>query len=290
MKLARFGDIRTASRSLRHNSNVLAVTGAAGDYDGGKIPVAEAVEKLTLAGVLAIVHTSPSHTEDTPRWRVICPFSTELSPERHAKMVSRINGLLGGILAGESWTLSQAYYYGGVRANPSHEVHLVDGTPIDLIDELEASETGKPNASTPAAQPRLEDAPATPSTATGNSYGRAALSRACRAIRAAPDGAKHPTINREAFGIGQRVGAGDLDEAEAFADLAEALETLAPFCKSFPAAQATLRRAFEAGKANPGEFACANPDRGTRRQADAGGAGEGAIPSVAGRRGRPGAA
>ena len=148
LKLATFGEVRTDKNSLRHDSNVLGITGIEADYDAEKISVAEAVEKLEKAGILAMVYTSPSHTKDTPRWRVICPFSTELPPERREKMMGRLNGLFGGIFSNELWTLSQAYYYGSVKGNPSHVVELIDGTPIDEHDELDAIWTGKPNTST----------------------------------------------------------------------------------------------------------------------------------------------
>ncbi len=147
LKLARFGDIRTDKNSLRHDGNVLAITGIEADYDAERMPVAAAVEKLEKAGILSMVYTSPSHTEDTPRWRVLCPTSTELPPDRRAKLMGRLNGLFDGIFSGESWTLSQAYYFGSVNHAPSHVVELIDGTPIDDHDELDAIWTGKPNTS-----------------------------------------------------------------------------------------------------------------------------------------------
>jgi predicted P-loop ATPase len=144
IKLARFGDERTDEGSLRHNANVLAITGIEADYDGEIVPMEEAVEKLEKAGIKAMVYTSPSHTDGTPRWRVLCPTSTELPPERRAHLVGRLNGLLGGILSGESFTLSQSYYLGSVNSNPSHRAELVDGQPIDLCDELDETWIGKP--------------------------------------------------------------------------------------------------------------------------------------------------
>ena len=148
LKLARFGDIRTDKNSLRHDGNVLAITGIEADYDAERMPVAEAVEKLEKAGILGMIYTSPSHTEDAPRWRVLCPTSTELPPDRREKLMGRLNGLFGGILASESWTLSQAYYFGSVNHNPSHVVELIDGTPIDEHDDLDAIWTGKPATTT----------------------------------------------------------------------------------------------------------------------------------------------
>jgi hypothetical protein len=51
-----------------------------------------------------------------------------------------------------------------------------------------------------------------------NAYVRAALSRACAAIRAAQNGAQETTLHREAYSIGGLIGL-DLAESEAFAVL-----------------------------------------------------------------------
>jgi hypothetical protein len=53
---------------------------------------------------------------------------------------------LGGVLASESWTLSQAYYYGAVEDRPDPQVEIVDGTAtLDRCDELDETAIGKPN-------------------------------------------------------------------------------------------------------------------------------------------------
>jgi len=145
LKAATFGDIRTDKGCLRHDDNVLAVTGVEADYDAGGVPFADALEIATKAGILAVVYTSPSHTEAAPRWRVVCPFSHPLPPADRARMLARLNGLYRGLFAGESWTLSQSYYFGCVDHNPAHRVELIDGTPIDLHDDLDRIAIGKPN-------------------------------------------------------------------------------------------------------------------------------------------------
>jgi putative DNA primase/helicase len=145
LKLARFGEERTEKGSLRHDANVLAISGIEADYDGEQISLAEAVERLTKADLLALAYTSPSHTEAAPRWRVLCPLSEELPPDRRIHLLGRLNGVFDGALSGESWTLSQSYYFGSVRNNPAHQVALVEGTPIDQLDELDELWRGKPN-------------------------------------------------------------------------------------------------------------------------------------------------
>jgi hypothetical protein len=164
LKFARFGDRpnpTTTSGSLRWDGNVLGLSGVVVDYDASVISPEDAAERLDKAGVDAIVYTSPSHTDDKPRWRACCPFSSELSPDQHYYMVARINGLFGGALASESFTLSQSYFYGSVNGNPAHRSIVVDGTAtLDKCDELDKIAIGKPNGNgqhhTPAADPEAD--------------------------------------------------------------------------------------------------------------------------------------
>jgi hypothetical protein len=146
LKLARFGNSKTDKGSLRHDRNVIVVTGIEADYDGEVMSFDEAVEILDKAGIHAVIYTSPSHLLEKPRWRVLCPFLRELPPAERAHMIGRLNGLFGGIFSAESWTLSQAYYYGSVNGNSDHRVETVDGTQfIDQCDELDEIWIGKPD-------------------------------------------------------------------------------------------------------------------------------------------------
>jgi KaiC/GvpD/RAD55 family RecA-like ATPase len=146
LKFATFGDKRTVKKSLRHDANVVSVYGLEADYDAGVLSFADAVETLTKAGILALIYTSPRHTPHQPRWRVLCPFSAPYPPEKRAPFLGRLNGLFGGVFAVESWTLSQAYYFGRVGDNPAHACEIIDGQPIDLHDDLDEIWMGKPNS------------------------------------------------------------------------------------------------------------------------------------------------
>ena len=46
LKLATFGDVRSDKRSLRHDANVIAVTGIEADYDLGQMPFEAAHDLL----------------------------------------------------------------------------------------------------------------------------------------------------------------------------------------------------------------------------------------------------
>jgi hypothetical protein len=119
IKLARFGSTKSEKGSLRHDANVLAVSGLEGDHDAGKMQLEEAAARLQDANLEAVLYTSPSHTPAAPRWRVLLPLSRECAPEARAPMVKAVDAVLGNnVLAAESYTLSQSYYIGQVRGAP----------------------------------------------------------------------------------------------------------------------------------------------------------------------------
>ena len=135
-KLAIFGDDPTAKGSLRHDANPQAVEGVEGDYDAGAVTVDEAAARLETAGVAALIYTTPSHRPEAPRWRVLAPLSATVTPSERAALTARLNGALSGILAPESFTPSQAYYFGALGDGAAHEVRLVEGAALDTLDGL----------------------------------------------------------------------------------------------------------------------------------------------------------
>jgi hypothetical protein len=145
IKFALFGGRRTEKRCLRHDGNVVGITGIEGDYDGGEISFARAVEIAENAGLSAIIYTSPSYTVAEPRWRVLCPLSAELPPSERDRLMGRLGGLYDGAFAAESWALSQAYFVGRTTNGPTPLVAIISGKCIDQIDDLDATAIGKPN-------------------------------------------------------------------------------------------------------------------------------------------------
>lgn len=79
-------------------------------------------------------------------------------------------------------------------------------------------------------------------------YVEGALRRAAEAVRLAPEGAKHDTLYRQAYGLGTLVGAGVLDEALAEQVLSDAIAGRA---KSERAAVDTIRRNIARGRRCP---------------------------------------
>ena len=143
LKAAKFGTTPTKKKCLRHNANVLAISGAVGEHDDETMSFGEAIKRLRSAMVTALVYTSPSHTEARPRWRVVAPTSHDLPPTEHAKQMARINGVLGGALSPESFTLSQAYYFGKIGNNPDHRCEYTIGEYLDQRDDLDVDAIGK---------------------------------------------------------------------------------------------------------------------------------------------------
>lgn len=149
IKLATFGDVTTAKGALRHDPNVIEVTGVEGDYDAEQLQPEDAVTRLERAGIRACVYSSPSSRPDAPRWRVLAPLSRPYPPEARAALLARVNGALGGALADESFTLSQSYYYGRVTGAPDFRVLVTfddpdEGACVDELDELDSIAIGRP--------------------------------------------------------------------------------------------------------------------------------------------------
>lgn len=128
-----FGDRRTAAGSFRSDDNAVSIDAAIGDYDGGELSVADAQAILSYVGIKAIIYTSASHTEDCPRWRVIAPLSVAYYPAAYREFVGRTNAALGGILARESFTLSQSYYFRRVTG-AAYECVVSEGQCVDLVE------------------------------------------------------------------------------------------------------------------------------------------------------------
>lgn len=173
IKLATFGDLRTDDGCLRHDRNLVEIHGIEGDYDQGEMTPAQAIALLEQAQIRACVYTSPSHTQERPRWRVLAPLSHTVSPLHRDRYLARVNGVLGGILAGESFTASQSYFFGSVVGADYQLLVTFDdpdeGLCVDELDELDQVAIGRR---------RSEREPGAPSNSIASRY--AELGRALR--------------------------------------------------------------------------------------------------------------
>ena len=137
-KLGIFGAQPNHKGCYRTDENLISISGIESDYDAEEMSPETAAAILREEGVAALIYASPSHTPEKPRWRVLCPCSTQMEPSHRASLVARLNGLLGGVLAGESFTQSQSYYYGKVSGSTDRETILLEGRYIDQCANLDA--------------------------------------------------------------------------------------------------------------------------------------------------------
>jgi hypothetical protein len=142
LKLATFGTAKTKKGSIRHDANVLRVYGIEADYDAEVMSIDEAAKKLDTLGIEALFYTSasnrlvaPPRSRGGPRWRVLVPLAQPIAPGLRRHYVGILNAAFCGALARESFTLSQAYYFGRV-SNVPYETRRVHGIPIDEVQGL----------------------------------------------------------------------------------------------------------------------------------------------------------
>lgn len=138
----------TFSGDVRLNENAEAIYGIEGDYDAGEMPIKEAIDRLTEAGIEAVVYPTHSWSPRKPKWRVLAPLSHPLCAvdydgwqglaEARNRLLARLNGVLDGGLAGESAKIAQCYFVGWVKGGHQLTHTRIEGQTIDdlpLLDE-----------------------------------------------------------------------------------------------------------------------------------------------------------
>lgn len=136
VSLAEYGDEMSQAACLRHAANVRRIFGVELDYDGEQMPIEEAAALVQRANLEAVLYTSPSHTPQRPRWRILLPLGDPETPEKRAEFVGRANRIIGGTASRESFTLSQSFYIGRVRG-AEYVVIPTHGRTLDLASEIE---------------------------------------------------------------------------------------------------------------------------------------------------------
>ena len=216
IKLATFGGQRTTRGSLRSNANVERVTGVEADYDAGQLGIEGAGALLRAAGIAAVLYTSPSHMPDFPRWRVLCPLARPHAPEDRAELVARLNGALGGVLAVESFTLSQTFYIGQTTGATAPATLTVPGEPLDELPGLAPTFPARRAAEPiplPAPLPGQEP----------DTYVRAAREKAFAAFDTSDN--RHHTLLAVTAALAPMVLSGHLDRDELVVDIQAAMST-----------------------------------------------------------------
>ena len=88
LKLGKFGNLPSDVGSLKHGPNMLSVHGIEIDYDdmdGRHLTLADAIGRCEAAGIAALGYTSPSHTPESPHWRLLAPLSRPVPPDERTR-------------------------------------------------------------------------------------------------------------------------------------------------------------------------------------------------------------
>ncbi len=162
ISLVDFGENKSKSGSYRHDANAIAVDGVIGDYDDGLVHLEDALEMLEANDIIAVLYPTPSHSLNKPRWRVVAPTSKTYPTTEHKRLTECLNRVLGGVLAKESYTLSQSYYFGDVGTN-EYKVIKTKGTKyidqLELVDEQVPKKVKKTELETSSVSSELFLAP-----------------------------------------------------------------------------------------------------------------------------------
>ena len=96
----------------------------------------DAVAQLSNTGLRGLIYTSPSYSIERPRWRILLPTSCELSPKEHEGLARSAASLFTTTFGKESFTLSQAFFYGSADKIETSGGEMADGTPVmvEIVD------------------------------------------------------------------------------------------------------------------------------------------------------------
>jgi hypothetical protein len=192
IKLAWFGDIPSAKNCLRYDQNVQLISGIECDIDGKGTGIEDAARKLS--GLRALLYSTPSSTPAKPHYRVLCPLSGAYSGppdvlrDLRARLVARVNHMLGGIVADESFVLSQSYYFGNVEGRPPIEIIVSEPKiPIDWVDEcgvlFKSSSREPPKKREPQKPAKKREPQGAPEGLIENDHNPVLLAEAARRVR-----------------------------------------------------------------------------------------------------------
>ncbi|MCA1742756.1 MAG: AAA family ATPase [Desulfonatronovibrio sp.] len=126
IKFAKFGSTPTKKGCLRYNANVEYCSGWEADLDNGQLKFDEVLKRLEDNNIRCLVATSFSHTPHFHKLRIFGPFKDKCDPYDRRRFLGRINGLLGGNVASESFVVSQSYFIGGKVGGEYRVEHTFD--------------------------------------------------------------------------------------------------------------------------------------------------------------------
>lgn len=121
----------------RNSKDLELISGIEGDFDRGDEDLSWILARLYTAGVFAYIHTTSSHTEESPRCRILCPLSRTMKPSQWAALHGRLNSILGGKLDMNAASPSQSYFIGWLEGTLEPEIYHVEPIGGRCLDEIE---------------------------------------------------------------------------------------------------------------------------------------------------------
>lgn len=100
-----------------------------------------------LQGVAHIVHSTRSHSEDKPKFRILVPLSREAGPEEYQPVARALAEMLDPSMravARESYTVAQGMYFPSVSSDQEYHFFEFDGEFFDPDSALEKYPADKP--------------------------------------------------------------------------------------------------------------------------------------------------
>ena len=176
--------------NIRRKANLVHIWALIVDIDGNGD-----VDRIAdeLAAYDAITHETFSSTNDDPRCRLLLrlaePIDWQTYERAHGIVRARLRREAGAITDDGAKDASRLSYAPVRRAEAGYRFRLTKGRPLDAKRVVAAQPPPPP-------RPRVEVQPQ-----HADAYRRGAMRRAAEAVASASNGARHETLNREAYAL-----------------------------------------------------------------------------------------
>lgn len=163
------------------------------EHDGEVMDPAEAAKIMREHGIASIIYSTPSHTWDAPRWRLIAKLLRPVDEIEHGALVRIMNNLLNGAVAPESQHSEREWFFGRVEG-AEYEFLSTDGYPLDTLIgmDIEPIERGFPSSDKKQTPARRETDAMSDALAWDVPTSEPPTEEAAERIRSMLDAAGHP--------------------------------------------------------------------------------------------------
>ena len=229
--------------ATRAKRGVVSVTALALDFDHTEPPW------LKLDRFSYVAHTTYSHADSDPRWRVAIPLTRPVLSDEWPSFWARAQLYFGATADEQCKDCSRFFYLpscppGGPRQTRRNDGVLLDPDTLPAISH----------------KPVQHRRASTPARGEITAYARKALEDEVAAVAAAPQGGRNSRLNAAAYSLGQLVSAGALPR-----DLVEQqLEEAAHHCKlvdddGLTSVRRTIKSGLDAGELERREIPIREP-------------------------------